>query len=148
MYKRVLILIVCIFLLTACSSKTIGDVELDDIYYGNNEYIEITSDYFKDTNPKNYVVFVHNTFCSLRVPCQNIFKEYMEKYNISFLSINIDEYKKTSLYDKVKYVPTVIVVNDNKIVAYLDAEKDEDLDKYQDIKEFESWINKYIKYNK
>ena len=39
MYKRVLILIVCVFLLTACSPKTIGDVELDDIYYGNNEYI-------------------------------------------------------------------------------------------------------------
>ena len=71
----------------------------------------------------------------------------MKKYKIDFLTINIDEYKKTKFYTQVKYAPTVIVVNNNRIVAYLDAEKDKDLDKYQDVNEFEKWINKYIETN-
>ena len=29
-------------------------------------------------------------------------------------------------------------------MAYLDAEKDDDLDKYQDLDEFTKWIEKYI----
>ena len=35
-------------------------------------------------------------------------------------------------------------VEEGKIVAYLDANDDKDLDKYQDSKIFEEWINKYI----
>ena len=52
--------------------------------------------------------------------------------------------KKTYLYKKVKYAPSVIIVKKQKIIAYLDAEKDEDMDKYQDEKEFEKWLKKYI----
>ncbi len=149
MKKNILLVIFSLFILTSCFGKDNKEkITLDDKFYGNNEYIEIESDYLENEPINNYVIFVHNSFCSLRVPCQNIFKQYMEKYNISFLSINIDEYKKTYLYEKVKYAPSVIVVSEGKVIAYLDAEKDEDLDKYQDLDEFDSWINKYIINNK
>ncbi|MCR4581030.1 MAG: thioredoxin family protein, partial [Bacilli bacterium] len=97
-----------------------------------------------DENNKNYVVYAYNYFCNFSVPCENIFKEFMDKYKIDFLSINIDEFKKTKLYETVKYVPTVIVVKNGKPVAYLDAESDDDLNKYQDADAFESWIKEYI----
>ena len=53
-------------------------------------------------------------------------------------------YKKTNYYKKVKYAPTIIIINKGKVVAYLDANSNSDLNKYQDIKEFEQWISNYI----
>ena len=54
------------------------------------------------------------------------------------------EFKKTVFYDTVKYAPSVIIVRNNSIIAYLDANKDEDLEKYQDVDKFEKWLNEYI----
>ncbi len=50
----------------------------------------------------------------------------------------------TKFYNEVRLDPTVIIVKDNEIVTFLKADSDEDLEKYQDVKEFEQWINNYI----
>lgn len=134
-------LIILLILLVGCEKQKI---KLDENYYNQGNYIEIKSDYLEKNNPNNYILYVYNSFCSLEIPCETIFKKYMEKYKIDFLSINIDEYKKTNLYEKVKYAPTIIIIKNKKIYAYLDAESDEDIIKYQDEQEFEKWINKYI----
>lgn len=68
----------------------------------------------------------------------------MTEYNISIISIPFEEYKKTTFYKKVKYAPTIILINKGKIIAYLDANNDDDLAKYQDITAFTNWINTYI----
>ena len=142
------IILILLFLIAITYSFVYNQkVKLDDIYYNNGEYINIDSTYLNNQTHNNYVLFVHNSFCTFKTPCDTIFKQYMKKYKIDFLTINIDEYKKTKFYTQVKYAPTVIVVNNNRIVAYLDAEKDKDLDKYQDVNEFEKWINKYIETN-
>ena len=147
MFKKGLLILFCFLLLMGCSKKEDFDankVTLDSNFYNKGEFVDIKSEYLIDENPTNYVLFVYNSYCTLKIPCEDIFKEYMKKENIDFLSMNIDEYKKTELYDKVKYAPTIIIVKDKKIVAYLDAESNEDLNKYQDVNEFKSWINKYI----
>ncbi len=55
-----------------------------------------------------------------------------------------DEMKESYLYKKVKYAPSVIIIKKGKIIAYLDADKNADLDKYQNEKVFEKWIKNYI----
>ena len=146
MFKKILLFVIMLFTISACtlSGDGGGSIVLDDIYYNKGDYINIDSRYFEEKNPTSYVLFVYNSFCTLKIPCDTIFQKYMDKYNIDFLSINIDEYKKTELYNTVKYAPTIIIVEKGEIAAYLDAESDDDLDKYQDAKVFESWINKYI----
>ena len=72
----------------------------------------------------------------------------MTKYSIDFIKIPFDKFKETYLYDEVKYAPSIIVVSDRKVITYLDANKDEDLDKYQDEKAFEKWLNNYIYFTK
>ena len=58
--------------------------------------------------------------------------------------MGIDEYKKTSYFNEVRYAPSIIVISKGKVLAYLDANKDEDLNKYQDSDEFESWLSEHI----
>ena len=80
----------------------------------------------------------------LEIPCDEIFKKVMNKYNISFLYLPYEEMKNTFIYDEVKLAPSVILIKEGEIVAYLDAESDEDLLKYQDTEEFEKWLTSYI----
>lgn len=68
----------------------------------------------------------------------------MNKYEIRFLSIPFENFKNTSFYNKVKYAPSIIIVKKGKVIAYLDANSDDDLRKYQDVDKFSEWIKKYI----
>lgn len=83
----------------------------------------------------------------MSVPCDKIFESFMEKYSIDFLKISFENFKNTLFYNEVKYAPSVIIINNEKIISYLDANKDEDLQKYQHEKEFEKWLNNYIYFN-
>ena len=117
---------------------------LDDQYYNQWEYIEINAHDFEWLNTQNYILFVYNRYCAFSIPCDQIFKEFMEKYHIDFLAMHYDEFKDTALHSTVRFAPSVIVVKNWKIVDYLNPEKDEYLDLYQDEITFEKWISSYI----
>lgn len=118
---------------------------LDQQYYDSDgEYIKITSEYFKNIDTKNYVLFVYNNYCAFSVPCDEIFHEFMVENYIDFLSMPYEEFKNTELHDTVRFAPSVIIVREWKIIDYLDAEKDKDIQKYQSVEEFANWISKYI----
>ena len=81
-------------------------------------------------------------------PCEEVFQKFMKKYKIDFLYMKFEEFRNTSFYKTVKYAPSIIVVKKGTIVAYLDAESDEDLNKYQNVDKFEKWLNNYIYFSK
>ena len=117
---------------------------LEEKYYNNNSFIETNSKDIKKLSKESYILFTYNNYCTLPIPCEYIFEDFMKKNNISIISIPFAEFKKTNYYKKVKYAPTIIIINKGKIIAYLDANSDKDLKKYQDINEFEKWIDNYI----
>ena len=117
---------------------------LEEKYYNNNSFIETNSKDIKKLSKESYILFTYNNYCTLPIPCEYIFEDFMKKHNISIISIPFAEFKKTIFYKKVKYAPTIIIINKGKIIAYLDANSDKDLKKYQDINEFEKWIDNYI----
>ena len=138
--KKIVLLIISIILITGCTK--IEKFYLDDKYYNEGNYIKVNdlNDYKKDS----YVLYTYNNYCTFDKPCEEVFKGYMEKYKIDFVSIPFEKFKKTSYYPQVKYGPSIIIIKEGKIVTYLNANKDSDKDKYQDSKKFEEWINKYI----
>ena len=117
---------------------------LNSEYYKKGEFIKVTSKELSKIDDENYILFTYNNYCTFPKPCEEIFESFMRKYKISFLSIPFDEFKKTKYYKKVKYAPTVIIVRDGKIVSYLDANIDDDFDKYQDVDAFTDWMKKFM----
>lgn len=120
---------------------------LEDIYYHNGEFIPTNASEIEQllSQKKNFLVFTKNSsYCSFKIPCDQIFEEVMKKYNIDVLKIPFEEFKDTSLYETVKYEPTMIVIKEGEIVGYLHADKDEDLDRYQNTKAFEKWLKQFI----
>jgi len=149
MIKKTLLLICLLITVVGCfnTKEENNKIVLDNVFYNKGEFIDITSEELNNLSYNNFILFAYNNYCSLPIPCHDIFKEYMEKNETDFLSINIDEYKKTEFYKEVEYTPTIIIVSNGKIKGYLNAESDDDLDKYQNINEFEKWINNYIVIN-
>lgn len=144
MKKVILITITILIILTGCSQKEVTKVYLSDTYYQNNAFIPLTSIDLSNLRDDTYLLYTYNNYCTLDIPCESIFESFMTEYNISIISIPFEEYKKTTFYKKVKYAPTIILVNKGKIIAYLDANNDDDLAKYQDITAFTNWISSYI----
>lgn len=140
--KKTLLILITIFLITGCKEKQIEKFYLDDKYYNEGNYIKVND--INNLKKDTYILYTYNNYCTFNKPCEEIFKEYMEKYKIDFVSIPFEKFKKTSLYGEVKYGPSILIIKEGKIIKYLDANKDSDLQKYQDTKEFEKWINKYI----
>ncbi len=134
------VLLITIFLLVGCTNNK--EFYLEDKYYHNGDYINVSSSDIKDN--ESYILYTYNNFCVLPVHCENIFKEVMEKYKIDVLSIPFDDFKNTSFYQEVKYAPSILIVKKGELISYLDANSDNDLEKYQDTTKFEEWLRKYI----
>ncbi len=119
---------------------------INDKYYNNGKFIKITSNDLNNliNSKDSFLLYTYNDYCSLKIPCDDIFRSVMNKYKIDMYSIRYEEFEKTDYINKVKYAPSVLIIKNGKIVTYLDANKKEDLDRYQDTSSFENWLDKYI----
>ena len=145
MKKLSIFLLLIVFLLLGCTSIKQGDkFYLNNRYYNKGEYIDINKKELKRLKNKSYILFTYNNYCTMSTPCENVFKEFMNKYKIDIVSIPYEEFKDTKFSKTVKYAPSVLIIQKGKIISYLDAESDEDLSKYQNEEDFENWIKEYI----
>lgn len=142
-----IVLLIAIFLLTGCIFKQ-DKFYLDDKYYNQGEYIKLDSIGLENIKDNSMIIYTYNNFCNFPIHCENIFQEFMNKYQIDFISIPFSEFKKTSFYSKISYAPSIIIVHEGKIVDYLKADSDNDYDKYQKEDIFEEWLSEYIYFTK
>ena len=147
MLKKIVLSLLLIIIITGCSlNKEPKKFYLNDKYYGSSNFIATSSS--EIPKKESFVLYTYNNYCNFAIPCDTIFTTFMEKYNIDFVSIPFAEFKNTKYYKTVKYAPSIIIISKGKIVAYLDANSDEDLIKYQDVEAFETWLDKYIYFEK
>lgn len=90
---------------------------------------------------KSFVVYVSLPVCSGETA---EFKEYVTEFQknekLSFYYITSDYVKDTSIYETVKYFPSVIIYDQGKIVTYLRFDSDEDAKYYKSYDEFKKWF--------
>lgn len=148
--KKIIMLIVFIILiplsLLFITNLIKQKFTLESKYYNTGKFIDINAANLNEllNNKENFILFTYNNFCTFKVSCDEIFNESIKELNITILKIPFDEFKTTDLYNEVNYAPSVILIKEGKIIKYLNPEKNEDLPKYQDKKEFISWIKEYI----
>ena len=67
---------------------------IEDKYYTNGEFIKIDSNELNQLidSKESFLLYTYNDYCSLKIPCDDIFKEVMEENNISMYSIRYEEF--------------------------------------------------------
>ena len=96
---------------------------------------------------KSFVLYVSLPICNGDAAK---FKEYVldfqRKNRLSFYYLTSDYVKDTSLYQTVKYFPSVIIYKDGKIINYLKYDSDSDLEYYKSYNGFERWFRANVKF--
>lgn len=119
---------------------------LEEKYYGDSVFNEIESN---DLNilindKESFAIFIHQPFCSTSYEFNKILTKFAEENKISFYKMSFDEMKKTVMYENIKYYPSFAIYNNGKLIDFLEADSDEDLNRYKDMEEFKNWFNSYI----
>ena len=116
--------------------------KLESKYYNVGEKIDVKD--ISDISNESFLLFTYNSFCGMAKPCEEIFHNVLLKNKIDYVSMAIDDFKKTKFHETVKYAPSFLIIEKGEIVAYLDANEDDDLKYYQNEDDFENWLKKYI----
>ena len=96
-------------------------------------------------NQKSFIVIVDQTACVTGDRLRGFIDDYVGDSGLKVYRIMFEDMKQTSLYDKITYYPSVAIISEGKMVAWLDAESNEDKPMYDEYESFVAWLNKYIK---
>lgn len=120
---------------------------LENNYYGTNSMIEIKEKRLNKliNNKESFAVFIYQPMCVTSSDFENILYNFLKDNKISIYKIAFSNIKDTKLGKKIKYYPSFAIYNKGKMVDFLEANKDEDIDYYTSKKGFESWFTKYVK---
>lgn len=89
---------------------------------------------------KSFVVIAHMTICPAEFPLTTVAKELAREENMTIYALTEEEFRKTDLAAKIKFLPTAVVYKNGEMVKYLDAENDGDLKYYRAVEGLKGWI--------
>ena len=119
---------------------------LDEDNFGAAEFVEISDEEYETmlSEQKSFVVFVDQDGCITAKGLKSITEEISKEKNLRIYKIMFADARKTSMYDNVKYYPSFVIVKKGKIVSWLKADADEDVERYKDKTALSNWLNNYL----
>ena len=107
------------------------------------------AEYFENLvkEKKDFVLYVSLPICNGdAAKFKEFVLDFQRKNHISFYYLTSDFVKETSLYNTVKFFPSVIIYKDGKITNYLKYDSDEDKEFYKSYEGFEKWIRANVEF--
>ncbi len=98
------------------------------------EYEKMTED------GKSFVLFVDQGGCDAADKLRGFMKDWSSNTGALVYRIMFSDMKESSLYDYVKYYPSVALIKDGEVVKWLKADSDEDADIYNSYDLLSEWI--------
>jgi hypothetical protein len=132
------------------SATTAQRFPLSSEYYAEQgALIDITAQDFENliAEKKSFIVMAHMLICPAEAPLTTTVEQFTHDNPIVVLSLDESEFKNTNLKQTIKYLPTAAIYHDGKLVAWLDAESDDDLPTYKSASAFKSWLSNRITLN-
>lgn len=117
---------------------------LDD--YGPSESISIDDKEYTEMieAKRSFVVFIDKPGCIKTADMSTWFLDFPEEMQFKYYNLSWSYAKKTSIYNYVKYTPSIALINKGEVVAWLDADSEEDKEYYDDPEALKTWLKKYI----
>lgn len=133
-----------------------SEVELDPEYYNSDTTLAYEDgDFLELLTPerlseltgagKSFVVFIDQSNCVVANRMRGFVTDYAKEAGIKVYRMMFSEMKETPLHEEIKYYPSMAIVSDGSLVAWLDADSDEDAAIYNDYGAFQEWMNQWIK---
>ena len=113
------IIILCTIGLFINKNQSNKKIYLTKKYYDNKKqvFLQVDEQEIKKLKEETFLLYTYNSYCKFPVPCDSIFEQFMKDNNITILSIPYEKNKLTDYVKKVKYAPSVLIINKNKAVT-------------------------------
>ncbi len=140
-------ILITIFITILIINKNKKPFYLEDNYYGVNSMTEINIDELNKLidNKKSFAVFIYQPLCITSSDFESILSDFLIDAQISIYKIAFSDIKETNIGKSVKHYPSFIIYNKGKIVDFLEADKDEDVEYYLSKDGFTSWFKRHVK---
>ena len=152
-FMKYFLLIAMLTLCVACGKKEeekeepkIEPFDLKEEYYQKSEIVDVDLEGLEKLidEEESFGLYVYLTGCSSCAEFKEVLTDFQDQNNLKIYSCEIRQAIQTDLKDKIKYAPSFVVYKEGKIVAYLDAESNDDLPYYKTADSFKEWLTKYI----
>lgn len=128
-------------------SKPSLPFRLSDEYYGASEMITgLTKDEYEKllSEKKSFVVMVDKPGCITTPPMRERMATFPDNMQFKYYQFMWSEAKESSLREYVAFVPSVAIIREGVVVAWLRADSDEDTEYFNSAEALQSWIAKYV----
>lgn len=119
---------------------------IDTEYVGSTELRIIDAEEYEKmvSEGKSFILTSYLPTCTAHMIkfSQNI----SEEKKISLFYMDWSDIKKTSLKGEVEFSPSVIIISKGKPIAHLNANSNDDIEKYNNYDVFKAWIEEKVKF--
>lgn len=111
------------------------------------ELMELTPDEYEKliAEKRSFVVLVDQAGCTTADRLKEFMTDYMREQGFKSYKMMFSEMKNSSLHDQVRYYPSVAVIAEGRVLAWLKADSNEDAEAYNQYDTFKEWLQKYLK---
>ena len=112
-----------------------------------DKFVDIVASEYEDLikAKKSFVVLVDQNGCTTADRLRGFVQNWAAKNGEKVHRIMFEEMKETSLHELVKYYPSVVLVGEGKVKAFLRADVDADAEIYNNEEVFKWWMDEHIR---
>lgn len=142
-----LVITTVIMIVTRSNEAPTALFELSPVVFEETGLREITAEEYEQklADGESFLVLAHAVACPAGMPLTDVTKELAGEKAMTIYGLMQDEFKKSSLAREFKYLPSLVVVHNGKVVKWLDAESDEDLPAYKTLEGLKNWLSQVVK---
>lgn len=126
-----------------------GKFHLSEEYYGSSEMIAgLTTEQYEDliAQKKSFVVMVDKPDCVTTVAMRENMAHFPDNMRFSYYQFMWSQMKNSSLHGYVTFVPSVALIREGKVVAWLRADSDEDTEYFNSAEALQRWLAERIEF--
>ncbi len=128
------------------SLKDNGKVRLDAEYYGTSDEVVINKEEYEQMlkQQKSFIVTSAATACSSKI--LDFVDDFSKAEGITYFYLRWSDFSDSSTGGEIKYPPTVFIVSNGKIRAYLDSDSGDDVEEYNNYDDFAAWMKENVEF--
>ena len=143
----ILVVVITVLVAVIVGGQPTQQFRLSAEYYGTSEMLTgLTKDEYEQllSQKKSFVVMVDKPGCITTPPMRERMANFPANMQFKYYQFMWSEARESSLHEYVTFVPSVAIIREGKVVAWLRADSDEDVDYFNSAEALQGWIAKYI----
>lgn len=121
-------------------------VRMSEAVYGGSGQIDLTTDEYNQLiqDKASFIVFIDQVNCITANKLREMLGHIADEHQIHIYHIMWADISDTNLREKVKYYPSVAIIQNSQVVDALDANADAHTAYYNSEADLKAWLSRYV----